>query len=67
MWNIPWWLTAGAGAFCLVFAVISAVTNGVTGEFMFFAFLGALFIGASLMRRAWLRDVLTWVGSIFRA
>jgi hypothetical protein len=67
MWGIPWWLTAAAGIFCLVFAVLSVMTNGVGGEFLFFAFLGALFIGASLMRQAWLRDILMWVGSIFRS
>lgn len=67
MWGIPWWLTAAAAAFCLLFAVMSAAAKGFTGEFLWFALLAALFGGASLMRSSWLRDVLTWVATMFRA
>jgi hypothetical protein len=63
--DIPWWLTAGAGAFALAFAILALVTSGAEGPFAILAIVAVAFFVASLMKRSWLRNLLTWFSTLF--
>ena len=65
MGDMPWWLTAGAGAVALAFAILALVTSGNEGPFAILAMIAVAFLVASLMKRSWLRNLLTWVGTLF--
>jgi hypothetical protein len=63
--DIPWWLTAAAGAFALAFAVAALLTSGTEGPFAILAVIAVAFFVASLMKGSWLRNLLTWIGTLF--
>ena len=65
MGDMPWWLTAAAGAFALAFAVLALATSGTEGPFAILAMISVAFFVASLMKLDWLRKLLMWVATLF--
>ena len=63
MFGIPRWITVAAALFCAFFGFASYLSSGVTSEFVFFTVLAVAFLAASVMKKSWPRDALTWFGS----